>query len=76
LAAFCRRKTSRWFVLTVNLLFVLGWSLNQVDLSPAFSFAGYESDWRVIGVLIGLATTLLGIFGNVKNLQIPPTLPK
>jgi hypothetical protein len=48
--AFARKKTSRWFLLSVGLLLLIGGALNWWGLLPNFSWNGYEPDWPPICV--------------------------
>ena len=65
--AFVRRKTSRWFLLSVGLLLLIGSALNWWGLLPTFSWNGYEPDWPPICIGAFLVMMLLAIFGNVSR---------
>jgi hypothetical protein len=65
--AFARKKTSRWFLLSVGLLMLIGGALNWWGLLPTFSWNGYEPDWPPICVGAFLVMMLLAIFGNVRR---------
>jgi hypothetical protein len=65
--AFAREKTSRWFLLIVGLLLLVGGALNWWGLLPTFSWNGYEPDWPPICVGAFLVMMLLAIFGSVRR---------
>jgi hypothetical protein len=65
--AFARKKTLRWFLLSVGLLLLIGGALHWWGLLPTFSWNGYEPDWPPICVGAFLVMMLLAIFGNVRR---------
>jgi hypothetical protein len=65
--AFARKKASRWVLLSVGLLLLIGGALNWWGLLPTFSWNGYEPDWPPICIGAFLVMMLLAIFGNVRR---------